>query len=74
MGRPHKYSKHHYPPKSVDPNAPTMLVRDDKHMAYHLLFGNAKNIQECLIILQEEWWPDAKICKWWLIDPPGNWE
>lgn len=49
-------NRHHVPPKS---EGGTYVIEADtiQHRAYHILFGNAASIDECVQVLKRNWWP-----------------
>lgn len=55
-------TKHHVPPKSVGARF-ILWKKRNEHEAYHLLFGNAASLEECIEILRKEWWTPQKEVK-----------
>ena len=58
----HRMTKHHVPPKHPASHIPAeqqhfILKKTEKtHRAYHLLFGNAPDLESCIEILKRDWW------------------
>lgn len=50
-----KMTKHHVPPRSKGAQF-TLDKPENVHNAYHLLFGNAGSLEECISILRRDWW------------------
>lgn len=47
---------HHVPPRSRGATLFTLKKKYIEHVAYHVLFGNAASLEECIQILRREWW------------------
>ena len=56
LGNPRRMTRHHVPPVHPDPVPRTIKVDERHHRAYHLLFANAKDIEDCIAILKRDWW------------------
>ena len=56
-GSDRKTNKHHCPPRSKG-GKEIIVVDTIRHRAYHILFGNAGTLEECVAILKKEWWPN----------------
>lgn len=50
-------NKHHCIPKHPDRYPRTIVVKEEHHKAYHLLFGNPKNFEDACAILKRDWFP-----------------
>jgi len=53
-------NRHHIPPRK--PDKELQIIREvdkEHHRAYHLLFGNAPNLEACIEILKRDWWSCA---------------
>lgn len=51
-----KTSKHHVPPQRPDKHPRVIRVDARHHRAYHMLFGAAKSLEDCIFILKRDWW------------------
>ena len=53
---------HHSPPRSSMRKWRGRLLRkeENRHTAYHILFGNAGSFEECVNILRHDWWPQEE--------------
>jgi hypothetical protein len=53
---------HHVPPRNPAADTPfKMRVRKIDHQAYHKLFSNAANLNQCVEILKRDWWPERRL-------------
>jgi hypothetical protein len=50
---------HHIPPRHPKPYL-LKRVRESHHRAYHLIFGSAGSLEECITILRAHWWPNVQ--------------
>lgn len=55
-------TKHHVPPRSRrKPWWGFLLDKEsNEHIAFHILFGNAATLQECIEILKRDWWSERR--------------
>ena len=55
-------TEHHAPPKSTrTPWFGKLLVKsENQHIAFHILFGAPRDLEECIKILKRDWWPSEK--------------
>ncbi len=58
---PKRRSDHHVPPRHPDKHPRTIRVDARHHREYHMLFGSAKNLEDCVAILKRDWWPSNLI-------------
>lgn len=56
LGNLRRMTRHHVPPQFPDPLPRTIRVDERHHRAYHLIFGNARNLEDCIKILKRDWW------------------
>ena len=56
-GTDRKTNKHHVPPRSKGGKS-VIVVDTIQHRAYHILFGDAGSLDECIQILKQRWWPE----------------
>ena len=58
------YDFHHVPPRHPAQSTPIKIrVRKIDHRAYHQLFFNAANLEQCIEILRRDWWPNTNLVK-----------
>lgn len=53
---PEQVTEHHVPPRSRGKTMFTLKKKRRLHEAYHALFANAGSLEECVSILEREWW------------------
>lgn len=56
FGNPEKMTRHHAPPRHPDVTPKIIKVNEYSHRAYHHLFGNARSLEDCIKILERDWW------------------
>ena len=55
-----RHKKHHHVPPRSRGGTHTIRVETVQHRAYHILFGAAGSLDECVMILRRDWWPDRE--------------